>query len=69
MESTLQAMGNTVGNTFAYFAFILQIISKFFFQKVENIFFFSKYDIGIFRLYRAKKTKTDSAYNFALSSL
>ena len=37
MEQTLQAMGNTVGSAFAYFAFVLQIISKFFSFKILNI--------------------------------
>ena len=38
MEQTLQAMGNTVGSAFAYFAFVLQIISKFsFHSKFLNI--------------------------------
>ena len=47
MDQTLQAMGNTVGSAFAYFAFVLQIISEF---KTKLVLFskikLSKHDVG-----------------------
>ena len=66
MEQTLQAMGNTVGSAFAYFAFVLQIISKFLFIKFFYNFY-SKHDVGILCIRRAQIPIPQPADHFALS--
>ena len=76
MESTLNAMGNTVGNTFAYFAFILQIISKFFKTSKKIIFSLVNMTSAFFAFIERKRRKLTQltilrypVYNHQLSEL